>query len=107
MTSGRTSRSEGPASDLTLRPRGCSETRRHPPSQLLHEREQNILPTDTTVTEPRASRSCGRCVVVFYNGARTHLSLNKDAPVPRAVQTVGRVFPAPILGGLHHQYVRI
>jgi hypothetical protein len=27
----------------------------------------------------------------YYNGARTHLSLNKDAPVPRAVQAVGRI----------------
>jgi hypothetical protein len=43
----------------------------------------------------------------YYNGARTHLSLNKDAPVPRAVQVVGRILPTPILGGLHHQYVRI
>jgi hypothetical protein len=43
----------------------------------------------------------------YYNGARTHLSLNKDAPVPRAVQAVGRILPAPILGGLHHHYVRI
>src|SRR5450759_3552818 len=40
----------------------------------------------------------------YYNGARTHLSLNKDAPVPRAVQAVGRILPTPILGGLHHQY---
>jgi transposase InsO family protein len=38
----------------------------------------------------------------YYNSARTHLSLNKDAPVPRAVQAVG-----PILGGLHRHYVRI
>jgi transposase InsO family protein len=43
----------------------------------------------------------------YYNGARTHLSLNKDAPVPRAVQAIGRTLPTPILGGLHHQYVRI
>ena len=43
----------------------------------------------------------------YYNSARTHLSLNKDAPVPRAVQAVGRILPTPILGGLHHQYVRI
>jgi hypothetical protein len=25
----------------------------------------------------------------YYNEARTHLSLQKDAPIPRAVQTVG------------------
>src|SRR5262245_50877030 len=35
----------------------------------------------------------------YYNEARTHLSLEKDAPIPRVVQTIG-------LGGLHHQYVR-
>jgi hypothetical protein len=74
---------------------------------IVHERQQNILPKYTTVTEPRAPRFSGRCVVVSYNGAWTHLSLNKNAPGPRAVQTVGRGFPAPSLGGLHHQYVRI
>jgi transposase InsO family protein len=26
----------------------------------------------------------------YYNEARTHLSLHKDAPIPRPVQTVGR-----------------
>jgi transposase InsO family protein len=45
--------------------------------------------------------------MTYYNGARTYLSLNKDAPVPRAVQAIGRILPTPILGGLHHQYVRI
>src|SRR5208283_1571373 len=45
--------------------------------------------------------------MAYYNGARTHLSLNKDAPVPRAVQAIGRTLPTPILGGLHHHYVRI
>ena len=43
----------------------------------------------------------------YYNDARTHLSLNKDTPASRAVQTVGRIVPNPHLGGLHHQYVRI
>jgi transposase InsO family protein len=43
----------------------------------------------------------------YYNEARTHLSLNKDAPIPRAVQTVGRTLAVPILGGLHHQYIRV
>ena len=45
--------------------------------------------------------------MTYYNGARTHLSLNKDAPVPRTIQTSGRVRRQPILGGLHHQYARI
>jgi hypothetical protein len=43
----------------------------------------------------------------YHNGARTHLALDKHAPVPRAVQVIGRILPTPILGGLHHQYVRI
>jgi transposase InsO family protein len=43
----------------------------------------------------------------YYNATRTHLSLNKDAPVPRAVQAAGRVVAVSHLRGLHHQYVRI
>ena len=43
----------------------------------------------------------------YYNGARTHLALNKDAPLSRAIQRDGRILPMPILGGLHHHYVRI
>jgi transposase InsO family protein len=42
----------------------------------------------------------------YYNKARTHLSLQKDAPVPRDVLRTGCVLPLRILGGLHHQYVR-
>ena len=48
-----------------------------------------------------------RSYMQYYNGARTHLFLMKDAPIPRAVQVVGRILPTPILGGLHHQYARI
>jgi transposase InsO family protein len=43
----------------------------------------------------------------YYNEARTHLSLCKDAPVSREVRAVGPVISVPMLGGLHHQYVRI
>lgn len=43
----------------------------------------------------------------YYNSTRTHLALNKDAPVSRAIQAVGRILPTPFLGGLHHQYARI
>jgi transposase InsO family protein len=42
----------------------------------------------------------------YYNETRTHLSLDKDAPVPRAVEAIGRILSRPVLGGLHHQYVR-
>ena len=43
----------------------------------------------------------------YYNEVRTHLSLQKDAPVPREVRKTGRIVPIPGLGGLHHQYVRV
>ncbi len=43
----------------------------------------------------------------YYNGTRTHLSLNNDAPMSRAAETVGRIICRPILGGLHYQYARI
>jgi hypothetical protein len=43
----------------------------------------------------------------YYNEARTHLSLEKDAPVSRAVERAGQILCRPILGGLHHQYVRL
>jgi hypothetical protein len=44
---------------------------------------------------------------VYYNRVRTHLSLDKDAPSSRCSHNVGRIVAMPILGGLHHQYVRV
>jgi transposase InsO family protein len=43
----------------------------------------------------------------YHNDVRMHLSLEKDAPFSRAVDSVGRIHCRPILGGLHHQYIRI
>ena len=43
----------------------------------------------------------------YYNQARTHLALQKDAPLHRAVQRSGAIVALPILAGLHHQYVRM
>jgi transposase InsO family protein len=44
----------------------------------------------------------------YYAYWRTHLSLDKDAPIPRAVQPplMGRVVESPEVGGLHHRYER-
>jgi hypothetical protein len=39
----------------------------------------------------------------YYNGTRTHWSLNKDAPVHRPIQRMGALKSRPILGGLHPQ----
>lgn len=43
----------------------------------------------------------------YYNTTRTHLSLNKDAPVPRGVEWAVNIVCRPMLGGLHHQYGRM
>jgi transposase InsO family protein len=43
----------------------------------------------------------------YYNGARTHRSLHKDAPISRPVQRTGVLSSHAILGGLHHSYARI
>jgi transposase InsO family protein len=47
-----------------------------------------------------------RSYMKYHNEVRTHLSLDKDAPLSRAVERAGRILCRPILGGLHHQYDR-
>src|SRR6202047_4393014 len=42
----------------------------------------------------------------YYNELRTHRSLNKDAPIHRAIQRRGGIVSAPLLGALHHHYCR-
>ncbi len=45
---------------------------------------------------------------VYYHESRTHLSLNRNAPVPRRVEypPEGKVIAIPHVGGLHHRYSR-
>jgi len=43
----------------------------------------------------------------YYNEARTHISLGKDAPFGRPIERFGDIIAQPILGGLHHRYARI
>jgi transposase InsO family protein len=43
----------------------------------------------------------------YYNTVRTHRSLDKDAPASRPLQRIGHIVSHAVLGGLHHQYVRI
>ena len=44
----------------------------------------------------------------YYHRARTHLSLDKDAPEVRPIEPppLGAIIPIPEVGGLHHRYVR-
>jgi transposase InsO family protein len=43
----------------------------------------------------------------YYNRARIHLALAKDAAISRPVHTTGSIVAIPFLGGLHHQYAPI
>ncbi len=49
-----------------------------------------------------------RAYCAYYEESRTHLALNKDAPIARrvAVPSEGRVVSIPLVGGLHHRYER-
>ena len=44
----------------------------------------------------------------YYHESRTHLSLNKDAPECRTIQSTksDRIIRIPQVGGLHHRYER-
>jgi transposase InsO family protein len=44
----------------------------------------------------------------YYQRSRTHLSLDKDSPIPRPIAppSEGRVVGIPMVGGLHHRYER-
>jgi putative transposase len=44
----------------------------------------------------------------YYETCRTHLSLEKDAPIGRPIEppSLGHVIEIPKVGGLHHLYTR-
>jgi hypothetical protein len=48
-----------------------------------------------------------RAYADYFNRVRTHLALDKDAPLSRPVQAIGSVVTIPLLGGLHHKYGRM
>ena len=45
----------------------------------------------------------------YYHNFRTHMGLEMDTPISRSVQLIqsGQIVSSPVLGGLHHQYVRV
>lgn len=49
-----------------------------------------------------------RSYVVYYNASRTHLALERNAPIPRAPTStpIHDLDATPVLGGLHHTYRR-
>jgi len=43
----------------------------------------------------------------YYHRSRLHLSLERDSPESRPIQTVGRIVAFPEVGGLHDRYERV
>lgn len=104
---------------------------------MVHNSSRKIVHFHFNVTAPRSSwqnpsvecligtvrRECLDHVIVlsdqhlgrvlmeyidYYNESRTHLSLAKDCPVPRAVERPHSetIRHRPMVGGLHHRYYR-
>ena len=59
------------------------------------------------VVDEESLRRTLRSYFSYYHRSRLHLSLDKDSPDSRSVQSVGRVIAFPQVGGLHHRYERV
>src|SRR6266705_1264005 len=58
------------------------------------------------VFDEASLRHALRAYVGYYHRSRLHLSLDKDSPNFRPVQSIGAVIAVPEVGGLHHRYER-
>jgi len=69
---------------------------------LLISRRAGVLANDTSLRRTLTS------YFDYYQRSRTHLSLGKDSPEPRAIHPpeMGSVVALPLVGGLHHRYER-
>jgi len=65
-------------------------------------------PTPLMVLNESGLRRILKSYFAYDETLRGHLSLNKDAPVSRAVEppALGQVVEIPHVGGLHHLYTR-
>jgi putative transposase len=59
------------------------------------------------VLNQESLRRTFRSYLSYYHRSRLHLSLERDTPESRPVQSIGRVVAFPEVGGLHHRYERV
>ena len=83
--------------------RGRIPTRRGLIGSLRRECLDHVI-----VLSERHLRRVLTAYLTYYHGSRTHLSLKKDAPIPRRQQAIteGDVVAFSEVGGLHHRYER-
>jgi hypothetical protein len=58
------------------------------------------------VLNEQSLRRTLRSYFSYYYRCRLHLSLHKDSPDSRPVQSVGKIIASPEVGGLHRRYQR-
>jgi hypothetical protein len=75
--------------------------------RLIGSIRRECLDHVLVLSEPHLHRILTRDFA-YYARARTHLSLEKDAPDVRPIErpAMGTVVPISEVGGLHHRYVR-
>src|SRR5437899_8244858 len=105
----------GPAFRKRVKGMGISEvpTAPHSPWQnpcaerLIGSIRRECLDHVLVLGERHLRRTLAR-YFAYYHLARTHLSLDKDAPDARPVARpeLGMIVPIPEVGDLHHRYVR-
>jgi hypothetical protein len=80
------------------------------PVVVRHELARSSRRSPNRIRRSRYSSRIDRTnhYLIYYHTARTHLSLDKDAPEPRLVEHLdqGRIVETPMVGGLHHRYTR-
>ena len=76
--------------------------------RVIGTSRRELLDHVIVLNERHLRRLLRKFVDEYYHPCRTHLSLGKDAPEPRAVEPseMGEVVELPIVGGLHHRYTR-
>ena len=85
------------------------------PRGKIHSSKESLVPIRRDcldhwiVLDERHLRRILRENVDYYHSCRTHLSLEKDAPERRLVESpgMGRVSAIPKVRGLHHYYTRL
>ena len=58
------------------------------------------------VLNEESLRRTMRSYLSYYHRSRLHLSLDRDSPDGRPVQSVGKIMAIAEVGGLHHRYER-
>ena len=74
----------------------------------MEGRQRQVPWKHVVVLGERHLRRVLTAYLTYYHRARTHLSLDKDAPDGRPSEPpeLGAIIPIREVGGLHHRYVR-